>query len=48
MVIAQTINDAINKYYAEKGKPVPEWKCKKHPDWWVEYLDKLGVDKRNP
>ena len=22
MVIAQTINDAINKYYAEQGKPV--------------------------
>jgi hypothetical protein len=48
MVIAQTINDAINKYYTEQGKPVPEWKCKKNPDWWVEYLDKLGIDKRNP
>ncbi len=48
MVIAQTINDAINKYYVEQGKSVPEWKCKKNPDWWVEYLDKLGIDKRNP
>ena len=41
MEIAQIIDDAINEYYEEQGKPVPDWKYKKDPDWWIEYLKKL-------
>ena len=28
MEIGQTIDKAINDYYAEQGKPVPKWKQK--------------------
>ncbi len=48
MEIAQTIDEALFRYYSEQGKPVPEWKCKKDPDWWKNYLDSLGIDPRNP
>ena len=26
----------------------PNGKPKKDPDWWTEYLEKLGLDPRNP
>ena len=48
MEIAQTIDEALFRYYSEQGKPVPQWKTKKNPDWWVEYLIELGTDPRNP
>jgi len=48
MEIAQIIDEAINEYYSLQGKPVPDWKVKKDPDWWVEYLNELGIDKHNP
>ena len=48
MEIAQTLNEAINDYYEEQGKPVPKWKCEKNPEWWVDYLRDLGIDSRNP
>ena len=41
MEIAQIIDKAINEYYTEKGQPVPKWKLKRDPDWWIEYLRKL-------
>ena len=41
MEIAQTINDAINQYYFIKGVPVPNWRMKKDPDWWIQYLKEL-------
>jgi hypothetical protein len=41
MEIAQIIDKAINEYYTEKGQPVPQWKLKRDPDWWIEYLRKL-------
>ena len=47
MEIAQTIDEAINEYYAEQGKPVPRWK-RKDPEWWTEYLIRLGIDPTNP
>ena len=47
MEVAQTIDKAINDYYAEQGKPVPKWKQKRNPDWWTEYLIRLGLDPRN-
>ena len=47
MEIAQTIDDALYEWYSEQGREVPEWK-RKNPDWWIEYLDSLGIDPRNP
>ena len=47
MEIAQTIDKAINDYYVEQGKPIPKWKQKRNPDWWTEYLIRLGLDPRN-
>jgi hypothetical protein len=48
MEIAQTIDDALEEYYSEKGLPVPQWKQQKNPQWWIDYLDKLGIDPNNP
>ena len=47
MEIAQIIDESLYEYYSEKGKPVPNWK-KKDPEWWTEYLIRLGLDPRNP
>ena len=48
MEIAEKIDAALEEYYAEKGMPVPQWKCKRDPDWWKEYLLKIGLDPNNP
>ena len=49
MEIEQTIDDALYQYYVvEQGKPVPKWRYMKDVDWWLEYLDRLGIDRRNP
>ena len=48
MEIAQTIDDAISEYYSDKGMPVPNWKTKKDPPWWIDYLKELGLDPENP
>lgn len=48
METAQTIDKAINDYYDEKGLPTPNWKQKRDPDWWSEYLIRLGLDPQNP
>jgi hypothetical protein len=48
METAQIIDNAIKEYYEEKGLPVPQWKMKKNPDWWVYYLAELGIDPNNP
>ena len=45
--IAQTIDEAINEWYSLHGLPVPDWK-RKDPDWWIRYLENLGIDPRNP
>ena len=45
--ISQKIDQALFEYYSERGKDVPNWK-RKDPDWWIDYLDKLGIDPRNP
>lgn len=44
MEIAQTIDRALEDYYSEKGEPVPQWRTKKDPDWWIEYLRELESD----
>ncbi|MDB4337223.1 hypothetical protein N9991_00645 [bacterium] len=48
MEIAQIIDDSLYEYYSEKGLPVPNWKTKKDPQWWIEYLEELGLDSKNP
>nr|BAR39763.1 hypothetical protein [uncultured Mediterranean phage uvMED] len=48
MEIAQTIDEAINEWYSLHDLPVPNWKCKRDPDWWADYLKSLGRDPRNP
>ena len=48
MEIAQIIGDAISEYYSENDLPVPDWKTKKDPQWWIDYLKQLGLDSRNP
>ena len=48
MEIAQIIDSALEEYYAELGLPVPNWKRKKNPDWWKEYLISLGLHPDNP
>ena len=45
---AQIIDEAINEYYSLHGLPVPDWKQKRNPEWWVEYLRSLGIDPNNP
>ena len=47
MEIAQIIGEALKEYYAEKGKPVPNWRQNKNPEWWIEYLKELGLDPDN-
>ena len=47
MEIAQTIDDALEEYYSEKGLPVPNWKRNKDPQWWTDYLNGLCIDKDN-
>ena len=39
--IAEIIDEAIWKWYFEQGKEVPNWKMKKDPDWWTNYLKEL-------
>ena len=46
--IAQIINDSLTEYYQEQGKPVPDWKVSKDPQWWKEYLIDNGLDPSNP
>tara|TARA_B100001939_G_scaffold121918_1_gene105638 strand:+ start:4312 stop:4524 length:213 start_codon:yes stop_codon:yes gene_type:complete len=39
--IAQIIDDALLEHYSEQGKPVPNWKVRRDPQWWIDYLDSL-------
>ena len=47
METAQIIDDALSEWYMEQGRPVPAWK-KTQPQWWIDYLNELGIDPRNP
>ncbi len=44
MEIAQTIDEVFFRYYSDKGEPVPNWRVRKDPDWWIEYLQSLEKD----
>ena len=49
MEIAQIIDDALYDYYVvERGEDVPNWRYIKDQDWWLEYLDAMGIDRKNP
>ena len=48
MEVAQIIDDALFEWYSERGLEVPQWRMKKDPEWWVEYLKDLGIDPSNP
>jgi len=48
MEIGQTIDNALFEWYSERGLEVPDWKTRKDPDWWIEYLISLGIDPKNP
>jgi hypothetical protein len=39
--IAEVIDEAIWRWYFEHGKEVPNWKMKKDPQWWTDYLAEL-------
>jgi len=45
MEIAQIIDDALEEHYSELGLPVPNWKRKKDPQWWIDYLKELGIEQ---
>lgn len=47
MEIKQIIDDVLFKYYSEKGLPVPNWRQKTNPDWWLDYLTSLGYTHNN-
>ena len=40
--------EAISEWYSLHRLPVPDWKQKRDPDWWTEYLTDLGLDPKNP
>ena len=48
MEVAQIIDSALFEWYSERGLEVPQWRMKKDPDWWTEYLNDLGIDPSNP
>ena len=48
MEIAQTIDEALEEWYSERGLEVPDWKTQKDPQWWTDYLISLGIDPKNP
>ena len=46
---AEVIDEALYQYYTvENDLPVPNWRQIKDPEWWLEYLDAMGIDRRNP
>jgi hypothetical protein len=48
METAQIIDEAINEWYSLHGLPVPKWKMNRDPQWWIDYLQELGIDRNNP
>ena len=47
--ISAIIDEALYQYYTiERGLEVPNWRQIKDQDWWLDYLDTMGIDRRNP
>ena len=47
MEVKQIIDEALWKYYFEKGMEVPNWRRNKDPQWWIDYLRDLGLGDNN-
>ena len=47
MEIAQTIDNVLYEYYSEKNMEVPNWKQKRNPQWWIDYLNSLNLNENN-
>ena len=45
MEVKQIIDEALWKYYFDKGMEVPQWRRNKDPQWWIDYLKELGIDQ---
>jgi len=48
MEVKQIIDETLFKYYFDRGLEVPQWRMKRNPDWWISYLNELGIDPNNP
>jgi hypothetical protein len=48
MEIVQIIDSVLEEYYSSKGLSVPKWKLKRNPQWWIDYLQEINIDPRNP
>jgi len=48
MEVKQIIDEALWKYYFDKGMEVPQWRRNKDPQWWIDYLKDLNIDQSNP
>jgi hypothetical protein len=40
----EIIDQSIWEWYFERGLEVPNWKLKKDPQWWVDYLREIESD----
>jgi hypothetical protein len=47
MEVKQIIDDALFEYYSERGMEVPNWRMRKNPQWWIDYLRDLGLGENN-
>ena len=47
MEVKQIIDEALFEYYSEKGMEVPNWRRNKDPQWWIDYLNELGLGDNN-
>jgi hypothetical protein len=43
--VADKIDEAIWKWYFERGLEVPNWKMQKDPQWWIDYLASLDEEQ---
>jgi hypothetical protein len=43
--VSEIIDEAIWKWYFERGLEVPNWKMQKDPQWWIDYLKEIENQK---
>ena len=48
MEVKQIIDEALFEWYSERGLEVPQWRMQRNPEWWISYLNDLGIDPQNP
>jgi hypothetical protein len=39
--VAQKIDEALEEHYSSLGLPVPRWRMRKDPQWWIDYLAEI-------